>query len=370
MGKLQRAGKDLQKMDEDAEDGSHGDCEKIDTCPSIDLTKEVEIDIELMRNQAIICRIVGKRRTRDRNKVLQGGVWMVEDCPLYIQLWTMNLNPVNCSPYDTPIWIRLYNLPIKFWNEECLDKIGRSLSTLMEVDEDISDGDLYIFARMKIAVVRKVPRKICLYVNGCPWSHDIEVEKNKMFCLKCRPRDHCKLDCKTEVCNNTRWTPKRNGVKDRTKSRMEVNLVTEIKGKDVFSGSTSGLCPNKELAGVGQKDPPISSPKEIAKEVVEEMNVVGLKLENLIDPLQEGIPCTSDSRRMYSKVDSVEDVLDIVDRRCLSQSATSQIGISKKMRGKKTNKKKMEDEALEKGCLSISSFLKLSKGVKNSLGGK
>ncbi|GLJ38028.1 hypothetical protein SUGI_0774230 [Cryptomeria japonica] len=102
----------------------------------------------------------------DRKKVLQGGVWMMEDFPLYIQPWSSNFNPLKCSPYDSPIWVRLYNLLIKYWNEECLDKIGRSLGTLMEVDEDISDGDQYVYARMKIVNVMEVLRRIGLVVNG------------------------------------------------------------------------------------------------------------------------------------------------------------------------------------------------------------
>ncbi|GLJ36802.1 hypothetical protein SUGI_0742370 [Cryptomeria japonica] len=123
-------------------------------------------------------------REDDRSKVLQGGVWMIDDNPLYIQIWALNFNPLLCLPYESPIWIRLYNLPIEYCNEECLDKIGRSLGMLLEVDEDISDGDLYVFARMKIAAVRKVPRRVFFYVNGCPWLQDIEVEENKLFCLK------------------------------------------------------------------------------------------------------------------------------------------------------------------------------------------
>ncbi|GLJ47821.1 hypothetical protein SUGI_1009930 [Cryptomeria japonica] len=80
--------------------------------------------------------------------------------PLYMQKWSQNFDPLVCNPYDTQIWICLYNLPIEYWLEECLEKIGRSLGTLIEIDLDLENGDLYIYANMKIAKVRTVPKDI------------------------------------------------------------------------------------------------------------------------------------------------------------------------------------------------------------------
>ncbi|GLJ53124.1 hypothetical protein SUGI_1132030 [Cryptomeria japonica] len=233
----------------------------------IDLSNKVEIDRELMKNQAITYRVVGKRRTRaiikrwidsnwkvdciikflpknfftivfaleeDRNKVLQGGVWMIDGSPFYIQIWVSNFNMLLCSSYKSPIGIRLYNFPIKYWNDECLDKIGHSLGMLLEVDEDISDGDLYVFARMKIAAIRKVPKKVCFCVNGRPWLQDIEVKENNLSYLKCRCRNHCEKDCKLGIQNNTRWTYKKNVSTEKTNTILSVKMVMEDgKGKEV-----------------------------------------------------------------------------------------------------------------------------------------
>ncbi|GLJ54276.1 hypothetical protein SUGI_1164330 [Cryptomeria japonica] len=37
--------------------------------------------------------------------------------------------------YDKPVWIRLYNLPIEYWGDINLEKIGHYLGTLLEIDE-------------------------------------------------------------------------------------------------------------------------------------------------------------------------------------------------------------------------------------------
>lgn len=107
---------------------------------------------------------------------------------------------------------------------------------LLEVDEDISDGDLYVFSKMKITIVRTMPRKVCLCVNRWPWLQDIEIEENKFFCLKCGRRDHNEKDCKTGIQNNTRWMPKKNLGLNRADSTPTVNTVMEEgKGKDFAS---------------------------------------------------------------------------------------------------------------------------------------
>lgn len=64
--------------------------------------------------------------------------------------------------YNNRIWIRLYNILIEYWGDSCLDKIGHSLGTLLDVDEQIIEDDSYLYARLKLATVKKVPLKLLL----------------------------------------------------------------------------------------------------------------------------------------------------------------------------------------------------------------
>ncbi|GLJ42558.1 hypothetical protein SUGI_0882270 [Cryptomeria japonica] len=87
----------------------------------------------------------------ERDKALNAKNWYFEKFPLYIQPWTSNFNPLKLVIYDSPVWIRLFNLPIEYWGDPCLEKIGRTLGTLLEIDEGIIDKDSYVYARMRIA---------------------------------------------------------------------------------------------------------------------------------------------------------------------------------------------------------------------------
>ncbi|GLJ52594.1 hypothetical protein SUGI_1119290 [Cryptomeria japonica] len=73
----------------------------------------------------------------DRDHIITLQNWFQNVHPLYIQLWTLNFDPTSMVTYDKPVWIRLYNLPIEYWNKACLEMIKRSLGTLLEIDEEL-----------------------------------------------------------------------------------------------------------------------------------------------------------------------------------------------------------------------------------------
>ncbi|GLJ14434.1 hypothetical protein SUGI_0233390 [Cryptomeria japonica] len=159
----------------------------------LELSEDVEEDIDLWKKLAIICRFVGRRSGRSiikkwvsekwssqsvikfipkgvfvvifaeeeaRKKVLFQQNWFLDGIPLYLQPWQSNFDPVPLGVYNNPIWTRLYNLPIAYWDESCLEKIGRSLGTLLAIDEQIVESDSYIYARLKLAAVKHITTKI------------------------------------------------------------------------------------------------------------------------------------------------------------------------------------------------------------------
>ncbi|GLJ49828.1 hypothetical protein SUGI_1058610 [Cryptomeria japonica] len=81
-----------------------------------------------------------------RDQTLNSINWYFDSLPLYIQPCTPNFNPLNLAIYENLVWIRLFNLPIKYWGDLCLEKIGRTLGTLLEIDENIIETDSYVYA--------------------------------------------------------------------------------------------------------------------------------------------------------------------------------------------------------------------------------
>ncbi|GLJ11048.1 hypothetical protein SUGI_0141330 [Cryptomeria japonica] len=97
----------------------------------------------------------------DRNQILNQENWYANDHAIYLQPWFPNFDPLPLVVYFAPVWIRLYNLPIEYWSEALLEKIGRTLGTLLEVDF-YDEDDLCKYACMRIAVVKRIPESITL----------------------------------------------------------------------------------------------------------------------------------------------------------------------------------------------------------------
>ncbi|GLJ25426.1 hypothetical protein SUGI_0486950 [Cryptomeria japonica] len=173
--------------------------------PKMDIIQpeDIEEDIALWSEMAVIGRFIGARISRlqtrawvkenwsqdvvmkfipkgffivvfkeetVRNRILNQQNWLFGSTHLYLQPWQSNFDPVLLAVYKEPIWIRLYNLPMEYWGEASLECIGRSLGTLLEVDEDIIENESYLYARIKIVVIKKVPTTMFLKVGERRWK--------------------------------------------------------------------------------------------------------------------------------------------------------------------------------------------------------
>ncbi|GLJ39600.1 hypothetical protein SUGI_0809320 [Cryptomeria japonica] len=128
----------------------------------------------------------------------------------------MNFNPLKTDPYDKLVWIRLNNLPMEYLTKEALENINKSLGTLMDIDADITQGDSYIYVRLHVAAVRRIPEYIKLRAHGKDWIQLVEVEEEKFYCSNCDRRNHstiiCKVPKKRKECNpKHRATPEDQG---------------------------------------------------------------------------------------------------------------------------------------------------------------
>ncbi|GLJ48715.1 hypothetical protein SUGI_1027370 [Cryptomeria japonica] len=198
----------------------------------IDLTSESEEDRELWMEHTMIGRVVGPQMIRstirewiskhwglrlivkfiprnffivvfkdgmERNKFLCKDNWFIKEHPLYLQPCFPNFNPLPLAIYDKPIWIRMYNLPMDYLGDKCLEKIGRSLGTLLEIDEEIIEEDSYVYARLKIAAVKEIPSQISLVTSVGVWMQQVEIEKEIVPCSRCGSKMHLEEDCRMFV---------------------------------------------------------------------------------------------------------------------------------------------------------------------------
>ncbi|GLJ44382.1 hypothetical protein SUGI_0930330 [Cryptomeria japonica] len=187
----------------------------------MDLSKDVADDCSIFENHAIIRRVVGPKfprksirswvdehwgkhvvikfmpksffvavftEAKERDRILCSQNWFFDSHPFYIHPWYPNFDPTQLAIYDKPLWVHLYNLPSEYWSNPCLERIGRTLGTLLEIDEAIIDVDLYIYARIKIAAIKEIPPSISIITNEGSWVQQVEIEKDITSCVRCGSR--------------------------------------------------------------------------------------------------------------------------------------------------------------------------------------
>ncbi|GLJ17995.1 hypothetical protein SUGI_0317120 [Cryptomeria japonica] len=280
-----------------------------------------------------------------RDSILNHQNWIVNRHALYLQSWTPNFNPIPLVHYSNSVWIRLYNLPIEYWGDGLLEKVGRTLGTLLEVDVD-DEADLCKYVRLRIAAVRRIPESINLLTTNGEWSQQLEIEKEICQCQRCGSRMHGEDDCKMFVGKA---------------SKVFRKLVQNWKHKTVsLEKMVTGTVMQTVVVQSGSKEKVAES---MSKAVGEATKAIGDEVT--FNP-GKAFEFKSDTEFEYDKGSDEdflqEDELDNVDSRCISQSANVLLEKSKGFRGRWSNRRLREDRANEKGIISIMDFMKKAKG--------
>ncbi|KAK4389820.1 hypothetical protein Sango_2319000 [Sesamum angolense] len=88
----------------------------------------------------------------DYTKLWIKSIWFVDGFPMRVFKWTPTFNPLQESPI-VPVWVRLPELPIQFFDWEALFSIARLLGTPLRID--VSTATL---ARLSVA-------RVCVEIN-------------------------------------------------------------------------------------------------------------------------------------------------------------------------------------------------------------
>ncbi|GLJ54349.1 hypothetical protein SUGI_1166730 [Cryptomeria japonica] len=292
----------------------------------IDLSDEIEENIDLWEELVVVkfisrgLFIVIFAEVEEKEKVLLHGNWFVDNHPSYMQLWFPNFDLVPLAPYDNPIWIHLYNLSIEYWGESSLDRFGRTLGSLLEIDEGLVENDSYLYARIKIIAVIRVPSKICFKSIGRIWTQQIEVEYTKCFCSQCGSRDHVRKECIIFVRPTRRWVPK------TMREEMVEKVVTPPR-KETIVTSVALVIKELVVAKEGEDGRDISK-KDGFSPI--NMDIERGEASRKSQEAQTGLSDMKVDYDMRTEEDfDNEDELDIIDLRSISQSNNALLRRSK-----------------------------------------
>lgn len=84
----------------------------------------------------------------DRDKVIEGGPWMVFDNCLAVQLWKPDFVASEVQINKTIVWIRFPSLGMEYYDESVLLALASAVGTLIRVDMKTRDASRGKYARV------------------------------------------------------------------------------------------------------------------------------------------------------------------------------------------------------------------------------
>jgi hypothetical protein len=133
----------------------------------------------------------------DRDKVINGGSWMILDHYVAIRPWTTDFISSQVKINKTLVWIRFPSLGMEYYDESLLLALATAVGTPVKVDIHTLDASRGKFAR------------VCVEINleesvvGKFWFRDfwyhVEYEGLHLLCKSCGMYGHVARNCPTKI---------------------------------------------------------------------------------------------------------------------------------------------------------------------------
>jgi hypothetical protein len=89
---------------------------------------------------------------RVKDEVVEAKLWHIANKPLILRKWTPGMQLLKISLSTVPVWIKLHNLPIEFWNSTCLSYVASGIGKPLRADFVTKEQLRIGFARVLVEV--------------------------------------------------------------------------------------------------------------------------------------------------------------------------------------------------------------------------
>ncbi|XP_074271274.1 uncharacterized protein LOC141595202 [Silene latifolia] len=145
--------------------------------------------------------LVHFKEAKDKEEVLNAGHFMFDNKPLIVRAWTAEVELTKENIKDVPAWIRIHDLPLRFWGK-CLPAIVGLVGTYQKSDQATMDKTRLGYARVmvELTVGNKFPSKVRFRdETGSIVSLPVEYEWKPSLCIKCKGIGHEAANCRKEM---------------------------------------------------------------------------------------------------------------------------------------------------------------------------
>ncbi|KAK1287514.1 hypothetical protein QJS10_CPB19g00925 [Acorus calamus] len=166
----------------------------------------------------------------DSRTVLEGGPWTMDYRPFILRKWSPDVRMEQERLSSIPLWIRLPNLPLHLWEEDCLSRIGSTIGVPLYADLATLRCSRASYARICVEVqaTMTLPDSVLVDIApGCRESFKIDYDWKPMACKFCQTFGHDEACCILKPAIETT---------NSTKQSKGSNVANQPKGKEKMMG--------------------------------------------------------------------------------------------------------------------------------------
>lgn len=133
----------------------------------------------------------------DKERTFKGGPYFMNNVGLFMRHWEDYYNPDQEKMLEAPIWVRLFGLPVEFWDPEILESIGNTIGTFVKVAETTKRGKYTSYARICVYmnIAEPPPEFIELEYHDKIWQQPMDYEHIPFRCRRCHEYGHLFKQC-------------------------------------------------------------------------------------------------------------------------------------------------------------------------------
>ncbi|CAL1359605.1 unnamed protein product [Linum trigynum] len=119
----------------------------------------------------------------DYDRAVTNGPWMIGQNYLSVHMWDSDFDPYNHEVSSTLIWARLLEIPIQYFHEDVVMRIGRRIGRPIRIDEATRTAARSDYARVCVQVDLTKPLLSKFSIKGKRYF--IQYEGLEKICLNC-----------------------------------------------------------------------------------------------------------------------------------------------------------------------------------------
>jgi hypothetical protein len=94
------------------------------------------VEVFLLENGLYMFRFCDEQ---SRDAVLEEKLWHIANRPFILRRWSPGMQLLTLPLSSVPVWIKLHNLPLEYWNATCLSHFASGVGIPISVDSVTED---------------------------------------------------------------------------------------------------------------------------------------------------------------------------------------------------------------------------------------